>query len=44
MSSTALFAENVKLIIDALTNYAKETGIDLSKNPFTINLEQFKFS
>ena len=44
MSSTALSAENVKLIIDALADYAKETGIDLSKNPFATNLEQFKSS
>jgi hypothetical protein len=45
MSSTgqATFsAENVKLIIDALADYAKETGIDLSKNPFAVNLEQWK--
>ena len=47
MSSTGqatLSTENVKLIIDALANYAKETGIDLSKNPFATNLEQFKSS
>jgi hypothetical protein len=35
-------AENVKLIIDALADYTKETGIDLSKNPFATNLEQWK--
>ena len=35
-------AENVKLIIDALADYATETGIDLSKNPFAANLEQLK--
>jgi fungal STAND N-terminal Goodbye domain len=33
-------AENVELIIDALADYAKETGIDLSENPFAANLEQ----
>jgi hypothetical protein len=33
-------AENVKLIIDALADYARETGIDLSTNPFAANLEQ----
>ena len=33
-------AQNVKLIIDALADYARETGIDLSKNPFASNLEQ----
>ena len=32
--------ENVKLIIDALADYAKETGVDLSKNPFAAKLEQ----
>jgi hypothetical protein len=32
--------ENVKLIINALADYAKETGIDLSKNPFAAKLEQ----
>jgi hypothetical protein len=33
-------AENVKLIIGALADYAKETGIDISKNPFAAKLEQ----
>src|SRR6266849_1146148 len=33
-------ADNVKLIIDALADYAKETGIDLSKNPFAAKFEQ----
>ena len=32
--------DNVQLIIGALADYAKETGIDLSKNPFTAKLEQ----
>jgi hypothetical protein len=32
--------ENVKLIINALADYAKETGVDLSKNPFAAKLEQ----
>jgi hypothetical protein len=32
--------DNVQLIIGALADYAKETGIDLSKNPFATNLEQ----
>ncbi len=32
--------DNVKLIIDALADYAKETGIDLSKNPFAAKFEQ----
>jgi hypothetical protein len=33
-------AENAKLIIDALADYAKETGIDLSENLFAANFEQ----
>ncbi len=32
--------DNVKLIIEALADYAKETGIDLSKNPFAAKFEQ----
>jgi hypothetical protein len=28
------------LIIDALADYAKVTGIDLSKNPFAATIEQ----
>ena len=32
--------DNVKLIIDVLADYANETGIDLSKNPFATKLEQ----
>jgi hypothetical protein len=32
--------DNVQLIIGALADYAKETGIDLSKNPFATKLEQ----
>jgi hypothetical protein len=34
--------ENVKLIIDALADYAKKTGVDLSKNPFATKLEQLR--
>jgi hypothetical protein len=34
--------ENVKLIINALADYAKETGVDLSKNPFVAKLEQLR--
>jgi hypothetical protein len=30
------------LIINALADYAKETGIDLSENPFAASLEQLK--
>jgi hypothetical protein len=32
--------DNVQLIIGALADYAKETGIDLSKNSFATDLEQ----
>ena len=39
-SSTLSSTENVKLIIDALADYAKETGIDLSKNNFAAKIEQ----
>jgi hypothetical protein len=42
MSSTGqatTSTDNVKLIIDVLADYAKETGIDLSKNPFAAKLE-----
>ena len=39
--ATAAF-ENVKLIINALADYAKETGVDLSKNPFAAKLEQLQ--
>jgi Asp-tRNA(Asn)/Glu-tRNA(Gln) amidotransferase B subunit len=31
---------NVQLIIDALADYTKITGIDLSKNPFAAALKQ----
>ena len=45
MSSTAEATspfENVKLIINAVADYAKETGVDLSKNPFAAKLEQLQ--
>jgi fungal STAND N-terminal Goodbye domain len=32
--------DNVQLIIGALAGYAKETGIDLSKNPLAAKFEQ----
>jgi len=32
--------ENVKLVIDALADYAKETGKDLSSNPFADKFQQ----
>jgi hypothetical protein len=42
MSSTQATSStsNLPLIIDALADYAKITGIDLSKNPFAALLEQ----
>jgi hypothetical protein len=42
MSSTgqATSSTNLQLIIDALTDYAKITGIDLSRSPFAPMLEQ----
>jgi hypothetical protein len=33
-------SSNVQLIISALADYSKETGIDLSNNPFATALEQ----
>jgi hypothetical protein len=32
--------ENVKVIFNALTDYAKETGVDLSENTFAAKLDQ----
>ena len=43
MSSTGQAApstDNFQLIIGALADYAKETGIDLSKHPFAAKLER----
>jgi hypothetical protein len=39
-SSTGQPTSNVQLIVDALADYAKTTGIDLSKNSFATALEQ----
>ena len=39
-SQTTTSTSNIQLIIDALADYAKITGIDLSKNPFVSLLEQ----
>jgi hypothetical protein len=33
-------ADNVQLIINALADYTKETGIDLSKNPFAAKFKE----
>ena len=32
-------SSHFRLILDALDDYAKETGIDLTKNPFSTNLQ-----
>ena len=41
MSSTGQAStSNFQLIIDALADYAKITGVDLSTNPFAATLEQ----
>ena len=43
MSSTAQVtssSSNTQLIIDALADYTKTTGIDLSKDPFAAIIEQ----
>ena len=45
MSSTGQAAspiENIKLIINALADYAKATDVDLSKNAFAAKLEQLR--
>ncbi|SRR6266403_1597609 len=39
MSSTYP-TENIKLIVNSLASYTKETGKDLSKSPFASKLEQ----
>ena len=46
MSSTGVTGQassstsNIQLILDALVDYSKVTGIDLSKNPFAVTIEQ----
>lgn len=43
MSSTGQLSSsssNFRLIVDALADYAKQTGIDLSENPFSEKIEQ----
>ena len=39
-TSSTSSASNVQLITDALVDYTKITGIDLSKNPFAATIEQ----
>ena len=38
--ATSSSTSNIQLIIDALADYAKVTGIDLSKNPFAATLKE----
>ena len=38
MFSTSAFTPNFQLIFDALDDYTKQTGIDLTKNPFVETL------
>ena len=40
--ATTSLTDNIQLIINALADYARETGMDLSKNPFAAKLEQSK--
>ena len=37
---TTISHSNLQLIIDALAEYSKQTGIDLSQNPFSEKLQQ----
>jgi hypothetical protein len=39
MSLTTASTSNFRLILDALDDYTKQTGIDLSKNPFAESLQ-----
>jgi hypothetical protein len=38
--SSSSSTSNIELITDALVDYSKTTGIDLSKNPFAATIEQ----
>ena len=40
VTSSASTTSNIQLITDALVDYAKITGIDLSKNPFAAAIER----
>ena len=39
MTSTTASTSNFQLILDALDDYAKQTGIDLTKSPFVETLQ-----
>jgi fungal STAND N-terminal Goodbye domain len=39
MSITTASTSNFRSILDALDNYTKQTGIDLTKNPFAESLQ-----
>jgi hypothetical protein len=38
-STTEISSSNIQLILDALHDYAKQTGTDLTQNPFTDQLQ-----
>ena len=39
MSSSTVSSSNFQFLLDALADYAKQTGIDLTKNPFAVHLQ-----
>ena len=39
-TSPTSFTSSIQLITNALADYAKITGVDLSKNPFAVMIEQ----
>ena len=41
-TSSASSTSNVQLITDALVDYARITGIELSKNPFAAAIERYR--
>jgi hypothetical protein len=42
MGERAFSTSNIQLITEALVNYAKITGIDLSENPFAAAIEHWQ--
>jgi hypothetical protein len=39
LSTTQISSSNHRLILDTLDDYARQTGIDLTKNPFTYQFQ-----
>ena len=39
MSSPIASSPNIRFILDALADYAKQTGIDLTENPFAVHFQ-----